>query len=287
MRTLTDATFSERRHEAQDVGPSRRAAHGGPCQLWLTRARPRIGAEPGQSYSHFLWQSVLHTSLPHRRDWTFIEIDCAPGRYLARLHRRLGYQPHGVDNSPTGSAQARAALERHGLDPAGAVEADLFDPAFQAQHRKRYEVVLSNEFIKHFNDPGAVLREQAAMVKPRGNLVCSIPNLRGYAYPLLRFFARELLAALNCAIMRRGAFPPLFEGLNLEGTFCGYVGVAQFYGVVLKREPSLRGQLACVLTRATDLLYHLMLLTLHGRAPDTRCSPSLLYIGRKMSRGED
>lgn len=275
-------TFWDARHEAFVTEQARREGlRSGVLRKLVRGARLRIGADPSDDYSTFLFHKRLRRHLPVNPNWKAVEVGCAPGRNLIALHRLFGYQPYGVEYSSVGADATRDTLISHGLDPAHVIEADFFAPAFRTTHRAHYDVVLSYGFIEHFDDPRAVVAAHTHILKPGGYLVCLIPNLYSLSYPFLRVFANDFLHVHNCVIMRLRPFTALFDNLGLEAQYCGYCGVCRFFGLALRHERSFRGILVRLLDRSADLLNHLMFVVLRGRAPETSISPNLVYIGRK------
>lgn len=266
---------------------TREQAHGKPPRLRIRRyldlVRTRVGAQSSETYSQYLARKVFAAHLPVREDWLCLEVGCAPGRNLVRFNRLFGYRPWGVEYSPAGAQNARDTLVSSGFDPSTIIEADFFDQKFHRDYAGRFNVVLSLGFIEHFDDPACVVREHVDLIAPGGFLVCAIPNLRGWGYPFLALYARDLLSAHNCEIMRLRPFQRLFEGTELEERFCGYVGTWGVFGMSLRHERSFRGYLACAIDRANDLLSHAAFLFLRGRAAESAWSPGLLYIGQRSA----
>lgn len=282
MKRLTNEEFWESRHEGLERETGLRESNPrSALRRWLDHARLRVGAEPLQSYAEFLLHKAIVTHLPMGSDWRAIEVGCAPGKHILRLAQDMGYQPFGVEYSPVGAATTRRAFSDRRFDPAAVIEADFFSASFQEEHNGRYDVALSLGFVEHFDDPAPVVQAHVDLLKPGGFLVCSIPNLRSFAYPFLSFFGREILDAHNLDIMRLDAYRALFSSTPLDMRFCGYVGVFQLFGVALRRERSLRGMLARGLDRTGDLMNHLLFLLLRGSSPETCWSPHIVYIGRK------
>lgn len=284
MRRLVDREFWDERHEHHvKEEAQRQSVRTGFFRRFFDNARLRVGAQPLEAYSGYLVAKAFQLHLPSREDWSCLEVGCAPGRNLITLHRMFKYQPCGVEYSPVGAQETRETLTRAKLDPTNIIESDFFDDQFQREHAGRYNVVVSRGFIEHFDNPAEVVRKHVNLLAPGGFLLCTIPNLRGWTYPFLGLFGRDLLRAHNCTIMRRHAYESLFVGQDLEPRFCDYVGVFQPFGVALRKERSLRGIIAKVVDRAGGLLDHMMFVVLRGRALETRWSPHLVYIGRRTT----
>jgi SAM-dependent methyltransferase len=283
VKRLVDREFWDHRHGALAASSGDATKQRRGFREALDRAKQRAGGEPDESYSDFLLRRVLARHLPRRPEWRVMEVGCAPGRLLVLFHRLFGYQPYGVEYSPIGAAETRRTFFRHSFDDTHVIESDFFAPAFQNQYAGRFDVVYSIGFIEHFDRPQEVIDAHLNLLAPGGYLVCQIPNLTGFTYPLLRCFANDVLRAHNRRIMRLPAFQALFEHGATEVQFCDYVGTLALFGVVLRHERSLRGRLMRLVDRVGDAMSHLMFLVLRGRAVETRWSPYLVYIARKCA----
>jgi 2-polyprenyl-3-methyl-5-hydroxy-6-metoxy-1,4-benzoquinol methylase len=281
MRKLTEKSFWEQRHEAHAREAADNARRGRRLVRVLDRARASIGGERHESYAGFLLRRVLRRYLPVRPDWSAIEVGCAPGHNILWHSRVFGYRPYGVEYSSTGVGLTRDNFRREGHDPQNVIEADFFSREFQDANSGRFDVVVSSGFIEHFESPRDVVTAHLALLRPGGFLVCSVPNLRGFSYPFLRVFGRDLLHAHNLRIMRLTPYLALFDHSELRARFCGHVGMFQLFGVRLRHERSFRGMLAGALDRFMDVVGHLFFICLRGGAIETRWSPYLLYIGQK------
>ncbi|MEZ4401523.1 MAG: class I SAM-dependent methyltransferase [Kofleriaceae bacterium] len=177
-------------------------------------------------YAAYFEREVLVA--PHvRRGARILEVGSAPGLHLAKLARRLGLDPWGMDYSPEGVAANQATFARFGFDPGQVILGDFFDDDFLDQHRAGFDVVISRGFIEHFRDVRSVIARHVALVRPGGLLVVSIPNLSGINRRLCEFFHPAILDAHNLDIMNLDAYAELFTGQGLTQLHCGYVGVFQ------------------------------------------------------------
>ncbi len=285
MKRLSSEEFWEVRHQAQEMESAAvRTAPRRGLRRFLDRARTRIGGQPHQSYGNYLFELCLKRHLPVRRDWSALEVGCAPGGNMLQFNRLFGYIPFGVEYSHVGAETSRTVLSQNGFDGRNVMESDFFASSFQNEYRGRFDVVFSCGFIEHFDDPRKAVEAHVNLLKTDGYLICTIPNLRSFGYPLLRLIARDVLDAHNLPLMRPSPFRALFDDLGLVTTFCGCLGVFQIFGLILRNERSLRGHFMRIVSRSTDIIDHLMFLTLRGRSVETRWSPHLVYIGRKRSQ---
>ncbi|MGE0480108.1 MAG: class I SAM-dependent methyltransferase [Phycisphaerae bacterium] len=283
MSQLVDRKFWDARHQdysAENAAASVRSERG--VRGRLARLRARVGAQPSESYADFQTARVMKRHLPVRSDWSVVEVGCAPGRHLLRMRELFGYVPFGIEYSPVGAAETRGVFARNGIDPANVHEGDFFAPAVQQGLAGRFDVVLSRGFVEHFPEPRGVIAQHVNLLKPGGYLVCTIPNLRSFAWPFLATCARDILNAHNTRIMRRRVYGELFEHQGLESLCCQYVGVFQFFGLVLRHEHSPRGWVARGMDRLSDVINHALFAALRGRAIEHAWSPHLIYIGRRQ-----
>lgn len=277
MSRLAERDFWDARHE--------RVLHGGTAigrPRFGDAARRRVGAVSGETYSDYLLRKLMRRCMPARDDWKAMEVGCAPGRNLIKLHDTLGYQPYGVEYSEAGVEQTRAIFSDRGFARENVIESDLFAPEFQTAHAGRYDVVLSFGFIEHFDDPRSAIDAHVNIIRPGGYLFCTIPNLVGPNRWLMRLAARDLLAIHNLDIMRPRAFQALFERPDLHIDFCGPVGQFHTFGLILRHEKSLRGRFWRMVDRFSDIANYLLYAVLRGRSFETAWSPYRVCVARRV-----
>lgn len=249
----------------------------------LTRATEFLRRKLFRSYADYrLWESCLKTHLPRGPEMTVLEIGSAPGHFLVRLHRELGYRPFGVEYTASGAETNRLVFKSNGIPPGRIFHVDFFDEQFRNNHANQFDVVLSRGFIEHHADPGRVIRLHCELLKPGGFVVVSIPNLTGVNYFLSWFFNKETLSKHNLRIMRKDAFRRLFPENLLEERMCDYYGTVDFNLFNTDPRDFLRRPLH-LLCRLLQLPANLLLrLLLRDRGCETPwLSPYILYIGRK------
>jgi SAM-dependent methyltransferase len=108
-----------------------------------------------------------------------LEVGCGSGVFLPLLASAVAPTGRvvGLDHAPTMVAQARARVATAGLDAVVTVEAgDAYhlpfaDDSFDAAHCERV--------LMHLDDPTAVLREMARVVRPGGRIVVAEPDWLG------------------------------------------------------------------------------------------------------------
>jgi SAM-dependent methyltransferase len=105
-----------------------------------------------------------------------LEIGAARSTWLPYFNREFGFQVAGIDYSEVGCTQARAILDRAGVDGT-IVCADFFSPP--AELLGAFDVVVSFGVAEHFRDTPAALARFAGFLKPGGLMITSVPNLTG------------------------------------------------------------------------------------------------------------
>lgn len=171
-----------------------------------------------------LWDRLLPPVLAPLRGGRVLEVGCAPGRNLLRLHARFGLDPWGVEYAPVGVQRTRAAFAQAGLDPAQVLQADFLDDGWQGAHAASFDAVSSFGFIEHFGDPRAIVDRHLALLRPGGALVVAIPNLRGLNGALTRLLHPALLPLHNLQLMTPDAVRALVDPGRVELSYAGPYG---------------------------------------------------------------
>ncbi len=280
--SLVNKKFWNNRHKRSSQASSKRTGIAKRLSRYFQKLRIKIDAEPHQSYPDYIFQKILKQYLPKNPGFNAIEIGCAPGKNLIMLNKLFLYQPFGVEYSSTGTEQTRRLFEKHNFNPANVIHTDFFDNKFQTQYRETFEIVISRGFIEHFDDPQEAIEAHLNLLKPGGYLICTIPNLKGFAWPILAILGRDILRAHNKRIMNLKNFKALFAKPNLEIQFARRFGVFQLYGMSIRHENSVRGKIVRLLDRTENILNHILFALLRGKAIETPLSPHFGIIAKKL-----
>ncbi|MCL6472832.1 MAG: class I SAM-dependent methyltransferase [Firmicutes bacterium] len=108
-------------------------------------------------------KDVFRSNLPISDSRVFLEIGCAPGRWIVYFRKHFGYRCYGLEISDQGYKQTVENLCAANVD-ARIIQAD---------------VVFSDGFLEHFTDLQSIIEKLVSLVKPGGILISSIPNLTG------------------------------------------------------------------------------------------------------------
>ncbi len=118
-----------------------------------------------QDYHAYLVPKVLSLIPPDAR--RVVDIGCGNG-YVVGLLAARGYDVLGVEPSPDGIAQARAAHPGLRFEQAPVEEVS-------ARISGAFDVVLATEVIEHLYTPRTLLRSGLQLLRPGGRMIVSTP----------------------------------------------------------------------------------------------------------------
>jgi SAM-dependent methyltransferase len=103
------------------------------------------------------------------------DIGCATGSLLHELEKR-GWQCYGVEISPAaGYARSKYSLDVRSLP----LEQNGFATG-------SFDVILASHLLEHLNDPGGILSEIYRLLKDRGRVFITTPNISGFQARIFR-----------------------------------------------------------------------------------------------------
>jgi SAM-dependent methyltransferase len=236
---------------------------------------------PFRSYADYLLWEVIYPKYLHKKEGAkVVEIGSAPGTELVKLHKAFGLIPYGIEYSDAGIELNRAIFVRHGLEPENVIHADFLSGDIETRFAEHFDVVFSQGFIEHFDNPRDVVNRHITLLRKGGHLIVSIPNLRGVNYVLQRFFNKDILPMCNISIMEKDKFAALFDDERLSMQYCGYYGTFNF-NLSMAKHPVRRIVLVCC--KVIQLLLNAVFRLLFGKKglESETFSPYLLFIGVK------
>jgi len=150
---------------------------------WQRQSLPALWDINGQSLGRYVEKAMFayfaHALAGKKQqnvNKSLVEVGSACSAVLPLFNTELGYSITGIDYSPAGCAQTRAILAREGVTGA-VVEADVFSPP--PELLESFDAVVSIGLVEHFSDTGAIIEALAALLKPGGVMITSVPNMNG------------------------------------------------------------------------------------------------------------
>jgi SAM-dependent methyltransferase len=151
------------------------------------------------SYYDEFWDELIDKG--NSNNQSIIEIGGFPGRYLAYLGSKYGLKPTCLDyNSET--REIEDSFKVMGVVDYTIIQEDFFnyDPPV------KYDYVISNGFIEHFENYDEVLDLHLKYLKPGGKMLIMIPNKRGYIKLYRKLVDIENLRIHNLKCMKLDVF---------------------------------------------------------------------------------
>ncbi len=230
---------------------------------------------------YLLWDVTYPRFLDAKRGAKALEVGSAPGYHLIRLRDAFGFEPYGVEYSPSGAELNRRLFQLRGISSDHVIQADFLSTDFQSRYEAHFDVVVSHGFIEHFTDVESVVSKHLNVLAPGGRLVITIPNLQGVNYFLTWVFRKELIPMHNLSIMRRATFCELFSRREVTPLLCDYYGTFSF-GLFNTRPESRMRYLLMVCDKVQRLLDAAFRLLFGARGAKSRhLSPYLIFVGVK------
>ena len=194
-----------------------------------------------------------------------IEIGCVPGRFLVYLHNKFEYQISGLDYSEHIDAMSNM-FRNNGIDSYRLIKADF----------TKFDVVCSFGFIEHFDNYKEVFSRHVNLLKPKGILIITVPNLRYLQYFLHRIFYKSSLAKHNLEVMDKYVMDALCNENNLSVKYLSYYETFKFW-ISNPHEHSLISLFFMIpialILRTLNLLVNL---------PNKYTSPYLILVAQKQ-----
>jgi len=105
-----------------------------------------------------------------------VELGCGGSRWVPYLARTFDCESWGIDYSQEGLRLTEQACRAEGMQ-CRLVFGDVFDESLLPD--SYFDFVYSMGFIEHFRDPSQVTRRIARLLRPRGRVLTTLPNLTG------------------------------------------------------------------------------------------------------------
>lgn len=166
--------------------------------------------------AHVPEYDAIFRRLPLEPGLRFLEVGCAPGKWMAYFARQFGLQVSGVEYADRAYEKTVQNLQCLGI-PARVHLEDFL--RFESDP---YDVVFSAGFIEHFSDPTPIVGRLAALCKPGGLIVTMIPNMHGLNRWISRVFRPEVAAGHFPISLRR--LVAMHESAGVGSLWADYSG---------------------------------------------------------------
>lgn len=166
-----------------------------------------------------LFEDILEKLPDGKKD--FLEIGGFPGTFSTYLKKNKNYDVTLLDYFIDGNKlNEMAALNSLPKNSVRAIEADFFE----YNTDKKYDFVMSNGFIEHFDDPAAVIERHASLLKDGGLLLLTLPNFLGLNGLVQKVFDKKNHQAHNLAAMDITRLKKMIGGSGLKDIEITYYG---------------------------------------------------------------
>jgi SAM-dependent methyltransferase len=211
--------------------------------------------------------------LPVSRDKRFLEIGCAPGKWMVYFSRAFKYHIYGIEYSESGYKKTVENMAGCGIDDAMVVKGDFFNTDLPDP----MDIVFTYGVLEHFDDTRSAVARNAAFLKNGGITVTILPNLNWFYGTLQGIVDLSVLKGhkrISAETLR-----PIMSELGFKPLYCGYAGVFHLGLVNWKKSPLLIRRIINTINRIILKMGDSL-----GVTWETPWfSPYILYIGTKTA----
>jgi cyclopropane fatty-acyl-phospholipid synthase-like methyltransferase len=167
-----------------------------------------------------LWDKLI-TSNDNPR--TIIEIGAYPGRYLAYLSQKYDLIPTALDYNPDKS-KIEETFQNFGIHNYEILVSDFQ----KLNNDKKYDIVISNGFIEHFDNYKLIFKKHGDLLNEGGTMLIMVPNKRYFRKWFDWICDLDNLKIHNTKCMSRKELHALASDNNLQIIVIDYFGVFAF-----------------------------------------------------------
>jgi hypothetical protein len=168
------------------------------------------------SYYNTIWNIFIKASEEAK---SLLEIGGFPGRYLAYLANQYSLEPTCLDYN-SDITQIEGSFKVMGVSNYHIIQEDFT----KYKTQKKYDYVISNGFIEHFEDYDAILDLHVDYMAENGRLLIMIPNMKGYIKFYKYMVDYKNLKVHNLECMRLKVFKDFARRHNLSLLHLDYYG---------------------------------------------------------------
>jgi 2-polyprenyl-3-methyl-5-hydroxy-6-metoxy-1,4-benzoquinol methylase len=239
--------------------------------VWAAHALPQVFKSDSNPYYVDRLDTFFHQHMPKSGKLEFLELGCAPGRWLHYFHTEFGYHVSGFESSPVGIEITKRNLALLG------VNANIYPiDVLQGVPEKKYDIVFSLGLVEHFDPPQEIIERHLALAKAGGYVVIGVPNIKKAFYGPLQWLVNK--DNLKGYIHVSGEDLMGFLKSKIELVYCGYTGVQCLY---LLNIPSSR-KMTHKLMNTAQFFLDLLLRSFKVTGETRLFSPYIFVIGKKL-----
>jgi len=181
-------------------------------RIGIAEATP-AGIEP-KAAAYYLEQRPDLQALLEARGKRILDVGCAAGEFGGALKRAGAAEVVGIEYVPEAAALARQKLDRVFVGDVQRLSLPLDEGSF--------DYIIFADVLEHTVDPWAVLTAYRRYLKPDGQVIASLPNIRFYAIIARLIFNawgyREsgILDATHLRFFTWPTIKEMFEGAGLS-----------------------------------------------------------------------
>jgi len=209
----------------------------------------------------------------------FIEIGCAPGKWMAYFNQQFDYFVSGIEYAPDA-----AALTIHNLELQKISASALIEDFLTFDSPQNYDVVFSAGFIEHFSEPKSIVERIIQLAKPNGGIVITvIPSMNGINRWISKTFRPNVAAGHHPVSIKD--LKDIHEFFGIETVYFNYCGCLKLLLPVSKNRFAQNHRIASHLLnlpfRCWNKVIDIITRKLAFYPKVDWLSSSIIYIGRK------
>ncbi len=242
-------------------------------QKWETLTIPQIILPRENSEFH----QICKKYLPQNK--SFIEIGCAPGKYLVYFAREFGYRVSGLEYAPKAAQFTVKNLESLHI-PADIIVEDFFTH----KPTTTYEVVFTRGFIEHFDETENVVKKLVRLADPnQGIIITIVPCMGGLNRMIGNIFWPKLSKKHHMTCLNK--IVEYHEKQNVETLYADYMGSFRIFEPVQAYQINKYNKVMADLTNLPVRVWNKLVVkttqTLDWYPHDKFINSGIMYIGRR------
>lgn len=166
-----------------------------------------------------LWKVLIASNSNTNTPKTIIEIGAYPGRYLAYLSKKYQLYPTALDYN-SDKSKIEETFRKFDITEYEILVEDF--TTFKSE--KKFDIVISNGFIEHFEDYNSIVRKHGELLKDGGTMLIMVPNKRYFRKWYDWLCDYDNLKIHNTKCMSKSKFKEFASDNNLQIIDISYFG---------------------------------------------------------------